>query len=430
MSTTLSDSRQAWLPAPVLPLTYFAGAHLALLMACGLLAVAPDVAGPFHYHPRMVAVTHMVTLGWITASILGALYIVAPLALGFPLRAGAGDGVTAAAFWGGTVGMVSGFWHGQYAVVGASALFVLFALGWVAARVALGLRTARVPAAVSAHLLLAFANVIGAGAFGVFIALDRASGWVNLSPMAVAASHAHVAIVGWAIMMIVGVAYRLVPMFLPAAMPAGRVLMWSAVFLEIGTLGMAWALATGGSVVVWASSITAGIVWFAVQVRRMLRTRRPRPAAMVGRDWATWQTHVALLYLPLSIGLGVWLSTSSPPSGLTWVYGVAAIVGFVSQMVVGIQGRLLPMHAWYVAMGQHGGTPPRRSVHDLYEARVARVIFLLWLAGVPLLAAGLSGQRHALIRAGASLLAASVVVQAGYGVRMVGRAVSAPVATS
>jgi hypothetical protein len=266
--------------------------------------------------------------------------------------------------------------------------------------------------------------------FGAFLALNRTSGWVSLSPIAFAASHAHLALVGWAIMMIVGVAYRLVPMFLPAAMPTGAGLVWSAVFLEVGTLGTAWALATGGSVVVWASSITAGVVWFAVQVRRMLRSRRPRPAAMVGRDWATWQTHVALLYLPLSIGLGIWVSASSASSGLTWVYGVAAILGFVSQMVVGIQGRLLPMHAWYVAVGQQGGTPPRRSVHDLYEAPVARVIFLLWLAGVPLLAAGLGGQRDTIIRAGASLLAASVVVQAAYGMRMLLRAGSAPVATS
>ena len=431
MGATASDSRQAWLPAPFLPLTYFGGAHLALLVACGVLAVAPDVAGPFHYHPRMVAVTHLVTLGWITASILGALYIVAPLALGFPVRAGAGDGVSAAAFWGGTVGMVYGFWQGQYAVVGTSALLVLFALGWVGTRVAVGLWTARVPGAVSTHILLAFANVVGAGVFGAFLALNRTSGWVSLAPMAAAAAHAHIAIVGWAIMMIVGVAYRLVPMFLPAAMPTGAVLVWSAVFLEIGTLGTAWALMTGGPVIVWACSITAGVVWFAVQVRRMLRNRRARPAAMVGRDWATWQTHVALLYLPLSIALGVWVSASPGPSGWTWVYGVTAIVGFVSQMVVGIQGRLLPMHAWYVAMGQRGGgTPPPRSVHDLYEAPVARVIFLLWLVGVPLLAAGLGGQRDVFVRAGASLLAASVALQAAYGVRMVLRAGRAPVATS
>ena len=32
--------------------------------------------------PRALAVVHLVTLGWITASILGALYMIVPMALG------------------------------------------------------------------------------------------------------------------------------------------------------------------------------------------------------------------------------------------------------------------------------------------------------------------------------------------------------------
>jgi hypothetical protein len=426
----LTATRRAMLPAPVLPLVYFSGAHAALLVGCIVLAFTPELAGAFHYHPRMIALTHVVTLGWVTASILGALYIVGPLALGVPMPAGRADAAVAVAFWGGSAGMVWGFWAGAYARVGVSALLVLTALTWVGARVAWGLVHARVPWPVTVHIVLAFVNILGAGGLGIYMALTRGGGSV-VSPLAMAAAHAHLATVGWAVMMIVGVAYRLVPMFLPAAMPTGVSLVWSAVLLEAGALGTAWGLATGGDAT-WAGlCVAGGFTCFSLQIRRTLRERRPRPAAMQGRDWSTWQTHVALLCLPLAIGLGLWLMRQPTSTAWTWVYGVVGLVGFVSQMVVGIQGRLLPMHAWYVAMARLNGRQPGRSVHELYEAPLARAIFLLWLVGVPLLATGLALQGRPMISSGAAMLGVALVVQAVYGMRMLSRAYrAAPMATS
>ena len=82
------DARKALLPAAGLPLLYFGFAHLCLALALAVLLVRPDLPGGFFHHPRMIAVVHLVTLGWITSSILGAFYIVGPLALRLPLRPG------------------------------------------------------------------------------------------------------------------------------------------------------------------------------------------------------------------------------------------------------------------------------------------------------------------------------------------------------
>ncbi len=82
------------------------------LLAGAFAAAALDprgVAG-FYYHPRMVAVVHLVTLGWITASILGALYLVGPMALRLPLPARRGDFAAFGAYAIGVTGMVGHFW--------------------------------------------------------------------------------------------------------------------------------------------------------------------------------------------------------------------------------------------------------------------------------------------------------------------------------
>ena len=68
-------------PATGLPLLYFAFAHFCLGLGFAALVVSPGLPAGFFHHPRMVALVHLVTLGWITSSILGAFYIVGPLAL-------------------------------------------------------------------------------------------------------------------------------------------------------------------------------------------------------------------------------------------------------------------------------------------------------------------------------------------------------------
>src|SRR5687767_13801541 len=100
-------TRRDLMPASALPLAYFVFAYLALGGALLTLVWSPGLPGTSFYHHRMVALVHLLTLGWLSGSILGAFYIVAPLALGLPMPVRADDWVALAAFAFGTTGMVS-----------------------------------------------------------------------------------------------------------------------------------------------------------------------------------------------------------------------------------------------------------------------------------------------------------------------------------
>src|SRR6476660_5745918 len=99
-----------FLPARFPPLLYFGFAHACLAAAFAATALDPRGVAGFFYHPRMLAVVHLVTLGWIGGSVLGSIHIVGPLALRMPLRATRGDLAGFAAFAVGMLGMVSHFW--------------------------------------------------------------------------------------------------------------------------------------------------------------------------------------------------------------------------------------------------------------------------------------------------------------------------------
>jgi cbb3-type cytochrome oxidase subunit 1 len=87
------------------------------------------------------------------------------------------------------------------------------------------------------HIVLAFVNVFGAATTGVLIGFDEVYHFLPGFVLANVFAHAHLAAIGWASMMVVGVAYRLLPMVPPAAMPNGPRLWNSAVLLQAGVSG-------------------------------------------------------------------------------------------------------------------------------------------------------------------------------------------------
>lgn len=417
-------TRTRLLPAAKLPLWYFAFAHVCLGLAFAALVVRPDLPGGYFHHPRMLAIVHLLTLGWITSSILGAIYIVGPLALRIPLRPHRIDGVAFGAYASGVSGIVSHFWIGEYSGMAWSAVLVIAAILHVAIRIWAGLVPAAIPAAVKVHVMLAFGNLIAAGLLGTVVALNRMFTWYAWSPMSAAFAHAHLAAVGGAVMMVIGLSYRLIPMIVPAAMPTGGSLATSAVLLEVGVIALAIGLLRDSPWVPAAAFvIVAGLATFVWHVRAIVKHRLPPPAALPRPDWATWQTHVAFLWLLVAAATGLVLTLPISRAWmipLGWAYGVAGLVGFLAQVVMGIQGRLLPLHGWYRMFEGRGLKPPARSAHTLASPALARIILMTWAGGVPLLLVGLASGRTAWISISSAFLLAGVAANAVQAIQIAG----------
>ena len=96
-----------------------------------------------------------------------------------------------------------------------------------------------------------------------------------------------------------------------------------------------------------------------------------------------------------------------------WLYGVAGLMGFLAQMVVGMQGRLVPLYAWYRAYASIGA-PPSVAANALPSPAFARWIFLCWACGLPLFAWGLPHADQFAIRFGAALLMIGIVIGGAY----------------
>ena len=293
------------MPTRWIPLLYFAFAHLCLATALTALAFAPTSLVGFFYHPRMLAVVHLVTLGWISSSILGSIYIVGPLALRMPLPARGPDYAAFAGFAVGVVGMTSHFWLDLPSGMAWGAGLTALAMSYVAARGIVNLWTAPVPLEARLPVALALLNVIVAALLGGLLAVDKVSPILRINHLDAVFAHAHLAALGWGTMMVVGAGYRILPMILPAAMPRGFWAYASGLLLEAGVVGIVWGFFAGGRGLAVAGALAvAGIGCFLSRVVWMLGNRRPAPSALPRPDWSVAHAFQALAYLVAACGTG------------------------------------------------------------------------------------------------------------------------------
>ncbi len=411
---TSSVSRES-LPPLKLPLLYFSFASLCFAFALiGGIRYAQDFTG-FYYHPRILALTHLVTLGWITGNILGSLYLVGPMALQMRLPA---RGIDHASFWLyviGVSGMVSHFWLDRPVGMAWSAACVYLALVYMAFRVWTALGTSKAPAFVKFHIRLAFANILVAGGWGFVLSIHKAHPFLPTSTSPNIFAHAHLAAIGWAAMMVFGVAYRLLPMFLPGEPAKGKLPWISATLLEMGAIGLFVTLLIQSKwTTVFGLVSFAGIVLFLVSAACTALHRKPAPPPLPP------QPDFSLLHAPLSF---LWLVTAAitglvltrlPSTDeslrLALAYGVIGLVGFLGQIVTGMKPKILSILAWYYVFSTRGTTEglPRPVDMPIREYQIAG--FLLWLIGVPLFAAGILLVSRLTIVAGALALLAALVV--------------------
>jgi hypothetical protein len=401
------------LPPRFIPLLYFGLGHISLVAAFALLALAPSTLTGFFYHPRMLAVVHLVTLGWIGASILGSIYVVGPLAFRMPLPAGWADYLAFAAFAVGSSGMVAHFWLDLPVGMAWAAGLAALAMSYVAARGLANLGSAPVPLVARLPMALAFLNVMVATGLGVLVAINKVEGLLPVRHLDAVFAHAHLAAVGFGTLMVVGAGYRILPMVLPAAMPGGFWAYASPVLIEAGVLGLVAAFLAGGrGLLVAASAVAAGIVVFLSRVVWMLRNRRPSPTELRRPDWGVAHALQALACLVAATALGMYLAAAEPSQqtiALASAYGVLGLLGFLSQIVVGVEARVLPLFAWLWGFKDrdYASSPP--SVHGASVRPLQAVAFVLWTAGVPLLAFGLASERAAWVSCAAGGLLLGVL---------------------
>jgi hypothetical protein len=373
---------------------HFAAATFYLLAgAIGLVWIAPELALGAYPSPHVAGVTHFFTLGWLTTTIFGALYQLLPVALGAPVRS---TRLGHASFWTFAPGA------GLFATGVAANSLVLHHAGiaLVATGIVLGVSNigATLPRARSrdvtwAAVAMAITFLASTLVLGVILLHNLHTGFIAAARLRVLATHLHVAIVGWALVMIVGVSHRLLPMFLLAHGADTRWTRRALTLLPAGVVALAIGLNAQRAAVSWlgAALLEGGVACFLYQAYAFYRVR-VRRRIDIGMRFAG----CALAFLATSAVLGPIVLAAGPARGrLATAYVAIGLLGGIVLYVIGFFYKIVPLLAWTARYRDRMGKGPVPTVAETFSARIATAQLALMAPAVAFLAAGIgTGSTH------------------------------------
>jgi hypothetical protein len=367
-------------PPISVPFRFFLTAPLFGCAAGLWLAAQADTVLASRWSSASLAVTHLFTLGFMLQAMCGALLQLLPVVVGAnvwrPRWVGA---LTHIGLIAGTVLLVAGFltsspiWF-QLAVPTLGATISVFVVA-----TAIGLwRTPSRSDTLAALRISVVALLVTAG---LGIALSCVFGWrAQLPVMVLTQLHAAWGLLGWGLLLLVGVSFLVVPMFqltppyakrfaglFPFAL-AGVLVLWSAVALAAD--GSRWGN--------WVPSVVLGLLTaaFAVQTLRLQARRRRRHADPTFLFWRT--AMIALVVAALLVIARLYVADDGVGSRLELAAGAAIIVGFFVSVINGMFYKIVPFLIW-MHLQRMVKKPPNMG-RVISEETMRRQLWLHWAA--------------------------------------------------
>lgn len=400
------NSAPARQPSLWVPLRYWVVAQASFLAVLFWAPFGGDRLFGSFYQGQALALTHLLALGWITMTTMGASFQLVPVALETTLFS---ERMARWQFWLmllGTATMVVHFWGFQFRAVAAGAGLVLVAALLYVFNLGRTLFQLARWDIVARHVAAALLYLLATALLGSLMALNKVFPIPGADALRLIFAHAHLAGIGWVGMMILGVGYKLIPMFSLGELGDERTPRWQFWLINLGLIGLFGSLLAGSRLALpFALTITAAIglyLWKMVAVLR--ESRRPR------LDWGLRHAVSALTYLGVASLMGLWLASGQGAGG-SWAvrvafgYAVLALLGWMSVMIIGMTYKILPFLVWHHRYSDVVGLRPVPTATEFVGEELPGLEFWILHCGILTLVTGLIFQWAPVIRVGTLFLA-------------------------
>ena len=421
-------------PSVALPLSFILTGLTVLSVGIVWLVANPDILATYHYNQNVIAATHLFVLGWICSIVMGAMYQLVPVALETRLYSERLAKWQFAVHVIGFVGMVWMFraWNmkqvGHFGSVFTVSILIFVynitltlvrtskwnviataitsALGWISFAVIAGLCIAAGKSIYESEDSVSTPSLQGLLIGGLHSVGKFTARFDTISAMH---AHAHLGTIGFFTMLIVGVSYKLVPMFTISEIQSRRRAFASVVFLNVGLAGSflsillhsAWKTA-------FAFIVVGALGLYAWELAAILRARKRLP---LDGGIKCFLTAIALLGL-LAVIAVILSWPGLPMSVLTGqlenAYGFLGLLGFVTLAIIGMLYKIVPFLVWFGCYSRRIGRERVPALVEMYSNRLQVAGYWFHLAGLVVTTLAILISSPSGVRWGCGLLLLSV----------------------
>ena len=392
---------------------FYSYAALTLLAATLLLFFSSASFTGHYFHPHILAITHAMALGWGTMMILGASHQLVPvltesklysIPLAYVSFAVAAVGIPLLLYG---LYIFNMGWPARWG--GALVVFsILCYLVNIAGTITKS-KTENVHAVFvfSAALWLLLTTGLGLALVYNFSYPVFSKDSLTYLPL-----HAHMGIVGWFLLLVIGVGSRLIPMFLISKYSNPRLLWLIFILINAGLLIFLLLFLyypSANFYLIPVVTVSAGVALFGVYCFECYRQRIRRQVDEPMRT-SLLAIVLMLLHLLLLLIIVFLFIQNNMETRLVLVYGFVIFFGWITAIIFGMTFKTLPFIVWNRVYHQKVGLAKTPNPKDLYSSIIFKAMAITYGAGFILFIAGVLTLQILLLQSGAVFLIAAAVL--------------------
>ncbi|BDQ04312.1 MAG: hypothetical protein KatS3mg036_0768 [Ignavibacterium sp.] len=390
---------------------YFIAAIISFVIFNLLLTLNYEDISGHHFQPKILSVTHIATLGFITMIIFGAMFQLVPVVLEVKLFSTILAEVQFWIFSLGIILLVYKFWHFGSALsftlpaVLLNTAMLIFSVNIIASMVKVKKWNL-----TGTYLASSIFWLLTTAVAGLLLSINLDTPFIKLNHLQYLKLHVITAFVGWVGMVVMGVSFKLIPMFTLSHDYKLNLANWAVALINIGLLGVNWIMHypdTQFYNVIFGSVIFAGMLLYLIQISVIFR-KRIRKKLDVGLKF----TAISLFILGITtlLNFSFLFFNYENVINLTLVYGILFLVGFASTLIVGQMYKIVPFLVWYHKYSSKVGIEKVPMLKDMFNEKLAEYHLYLMISGLVISIISLSFQLKVLLLFGFSILLISSII--------------------
>jgi hypothetical protein len=386
-------------------LPFYLYAALSLLAGTIILFFSAESFTHHYFHPHILAITHIMALGWGTMIILGASHQLVPVLIERSLYS---TKLAYASFMLGAIGI-------PLLVYG----FYIFNMGWPAkwgGRLVLlsvicyvinlykSISKNKTKNVHAIFVLTASLWLFLTVAVGLALVYNFKFSFLPKESLAYLPLHVHTGVIGWFLLLVIGVGARLIPMFLISKYKNEKLLWVIYGLINAGLLSFVLLflfLPRNSFFMIPVIAVLFSLVLFGYYCYNSFRQRI--------RKQVDEQMKTSLLsVLMFLIGITGWLFTDKMNGRMVLIYGFIIFFGWITAIIFGMTFKTLPFIVWNKVYHEKAGLGKTPNPKELFNNNVFIGMVLIYIAGFALFITGASLANKSLL----SIAAATLIIAA------------------
>lgn len=400
---------------------YLYGA-ISFLAATLLLLLSTNAFSQHHFHPHTMAITHTMALGWGTMIILGASHQLVPVLIEGKLYSTRLAWLSFFSAASGIPLLVYSFFIFQMDIIAqAGAILINLAVISFLVNIAMSIAATKKENVHAIFIFTATLWLLTTTIVGLLLVFNFSMDILPGDSLQYLSLHAHFGIIGWFLLLVLGVGSRLIPMFLISKYSNPKLLWIIYGLINSGLVAFLLGFITEVSILqvtVPVISIGISLVLFSYYC---LTAFRQRIRKNVDGQMKLSLASVALMILPLILMLliSAWIVSAREEKPVVLAYGFTIFFGWITAIILGMTFKTLPFIVWNKVYHKRAGKGKSPNPKDLFNSRVFTVMSLMYIVGFAGFLSGLLMQNMFIVQLATLFLLASAILYNWNVIKMV-----------